>query len=395
MVMLLVLFLVTVTGMAGSAMTGDDPAITAARIDPASTIADASAIDDESVITGSNSDIAMSGSSFSTANSSFISRIAGSDRFSTAAQIADRKFLGAFEAIIVSGRSFPDGLVAASWSFGLYPIFLVEQDQVPTATRTRLASMSNLLNVRVIGGPGVISEQTFNEIASIAKVANPDAATERVAGTNRYQTAIAVANMVASTGIPGPLQQVILAVGTDFPDALAAGALAAGYGYPTLLNNGPNLRADVRDWLVNKPDLTEVLIAGGPNVIPDSVLADINLLTNRNGTAITARRLAGDSRFSTATKIADEVISKSATSPNAPGRVVIVNGRNFPDALAAGSLAGNLGVPILLTEATTLPTATRDWLVTHAGTIFEVAIIGGESAISVDVANQIRTATTR
>jgi putative cell wall-binding protein len=333
--------------------------------------------------------------SLTTSNSSITSRIWGSDRYSTAAQIADRKFLGAFEAIIVSGRSFPDGLVAASWSFGLYPILLVEENRVPTATRTRLASMSNLINVRVIGGPGVISEATFNEIASIAKVANPAAATERVAGTNRYQTAIAVANMVANTGIPGPLRQVILAVGTDFPDALAAGALAAGYGYPTLLNDGPNLRADVREWLVNRPDLTEVLVAGGPNVIPDSVLADINRLRNRNGNAITARRLAGDSRFSTATKIADEVISKSASSPNAPGRVVIVNGRSFSDALAAGPLAGNLGVPILLTEATTLPRATRDWLVTHAGTIFEVAIIGGEAAISLDVASQIRAATTR
>jgi putative cell wall-binding protein len=241
----------------------------------------------------------------------------------------------------------------------------------------------------------VISEETFNEIAGIAKVANSNAATERVAGTNRYQTAIDVANKVANTGVPAPLQRVILAVGTDFPDALAAGALGAGFGYPTLLNNGPNLRADVRDWLVNRPDLTEVLVVGGPNVIPDSVLADINRLTNRNGRTITARRLAGDSRFSTATKIADEVISKSATSPNAPGRVVIVNGRDFPDALAAGPLAGNLGVPILLTEANTLPKATRDWLVTHAGTIFEVAIIGGETAVSLDVASQIRAAATR
>jgi len=329
------------------------------------------------------------------ANSAITSRIAGSDRFSTAAQIADRRFLGAFEAIIVNGRSFPDGLVAASWSFGLYPILLVNTDNVPTATRTRLASMSNLINVRVIGGPGVISDATFAEIANIAKVANPTAVTERVAGTNRYQTAIAVANMVANTGIPAPLHRVILAVGTDFPDALAAGALAAGHGFPMLLTNGDTLRRDVREWLINRPDLTEVLIVGGPGVIPDSVVAEINALTNSNGAAISARRIAGTNRFSTATRIATDIISRSATAPNAPGRVVIVNGRDFPDALAAGPLAGHLGVPVLLTEPDRLPGATRDWLITHAGTIFEVAIIGGETAVSAAVADQIRAAATR
>lgn len=333
--------------------------------------------------------------SITPANSALTSRIAGSDRFSTAAQIADRRFLGAFEAIIVNGRSFPDGLVAASWSFGLYPILLVNTDNVPTATRTRLASMSNLINVRVIGGPGVVSDATLAEIANIAKVANPTAVTERLWGTNRYQTAIAVANMVANTGIPAPMHRVILAVGTDFPDALAAGALAAGHGYPMLLTNGDTLRPDVRDWLINRPDLTEVLVVGGPGVIPDAVLAEISALRNSSGAAITARRLAGPNRFSTATTIATDVISRSVSAPNAPGRVVIVNGRDFPDALAAGPLAGHLGVPVLLTEPDRLPGATRDWLITHAGTIFEVAIIGGETAVSAAVAEQIRAAATR
>jgi putative cell wall-binding protein len=379
MVILLAVVLVAVTSMVGGLPVAASPSV-----------APDVALDVAANVTSEDSE-----NTFTTANSAITSRIAGSDRFSTAAQIADRRFLGAFEAIIVNGRSFPDGLVAASWSFGLYPIFLVEQNGVPTATRTRLASMSNLINVRVIGGPGVISDATFAEIANIAKVANPTAVTERVAGTNRYQTAIAVANMVANTGIPAPLHRVILAVGTDFPDALAAGALAAGHGFPMLLTNGDTLRRDVREWLINRPDLTEVLIVGGPGVIPDSVVAEINALNNRNGGAITARRIAGTNRFSTATRIATDIVSRSATAPNAPGRVVIVNGRDFPDALAAGPLAGHLGVPVLLTEPDRLPGATRDWLITHAGTIFEVAIIGGETAVSVAVADQIRAAATR
>jgi putative cell wall-binding protein len=329
------------------------------------------------------------------ANSAITSRIAGSDRFSTAAQIADRRFLNATEALIVNGRSFPDGLVASSWSFGIYPILLVETDRVPTATRTRLASMGNLQMVRVIGGPGVITDETLAELGGIAKVANPAAVVERVWGSNRYQTAIAVANMVANTGVPAPLQQVILAVGTDFPDALSAGALSAGLGIPMLLTNGTTLRRDVRDWLINRPDLTEVLVVGGPTVVPDAVIGEINALRNRNGGAIRARRLAGDSRFATAVAVANEIISRSPISPNAPPRVVVVNGRDFPDALAAGPLAGNLGVPILLTDTDRLPRATREWLVTHAGTIFEVVIIGGETVVSTVVADQIRAAATR
>jgi putative cell wall-binding protein len=329
------------------------------------------------------------------ASSTVLSRIGGSDRFSTAAQIADRGFLNATEAIVVSGRSFADGLVASSWSFGIYPILLVEQDQVPTATRTRLASMHNLTMVRVIGGPAAISDDVVAQIGAIAQIANPSAEVERVWGSNRYLTAVAVANLVADSGVPAPMRQLVMAVGADFPDALAAGALAAGLGYPMLLTSKDRLRNEVRTWMTSRADLTEVIVVGGAEVITDAVLAEINSLRNRSGQMIEARRLSGANRFETAVAVANEVISKSPTAPNAPSRVVIVNGRDFPDALAAGPLAGRLGVPILLVQSDRLPNPTRAWLATHAGTIFEIAVIGGRAVISDEVASQARSAATR
>jgi hypothetical protein len=187
----------------------------------------------------------------------------------------------------------------------------------------------------------------------------------RLAGVDRYTTAIAVANK----GNANP-SSVILAAGQNFPDALAGGVLAQNKTAPIILNDGAALRPEVRAYLVSKNlTLNTVYVLGGTTVMPASIVAELQ------GLGVTVTRLGGADRAATATAIAGVV------APTGPAGVVVVNGNDFPDALTAAPLAGSTQ-PILLVEATSIPAATAAYHVGFCSTIKAITAIGGTSVIA-------------
>jgi hypothetical protein len=74
--------------------------------------------------------------------------------------------------------------------------------------------------------------------------------------------------------------------------------------------------------------------------------------------------------------------------------VVLANGRDFPDALAAAAVAAKEGAPILLTEAGSIPAATAAWHLANANTLVNVWAVGGASVISADVLTGAKGAAT-
>lgn len=92
-------------------------------------------------------------------------------------------------------------------------------------------------------------------------------------------------------------------------------------------------------------------------------------------------RLWGDTRYDTMNAISGAGWSSSAMA-------VVASGTNFPDALAASSLAGAKDCPILLTDPSALSAQTRSELQRlGAGTVY---IVGGTAAVSANTENQIR-----
>lgn len=73
--------------------------------------------------------------------------------------------------------------------------------------------------------------------------------------------------------------------------------------------------------------------------------------------------------------------------PKQSDYAVLASGDNFPDALAASSLAGALKAPIILTSSTTLSSEARNELQRLEART--VAIVGGSSAVSTAVENQV------
>lgn len=183
---------------------------------------------------------------------------------------------------------------------------------------------------------GTGREQPESEAAPLLPVAQPAlvgaVTVSRLAGRDRFQTAIAI----SQSGYPTGARTVLLANGNDFPDALAAAPAAAALGAPLLLTHPTVLRADVRDEIIRlAPE--RVLIVGGAGVVTEAVVAQLS------GLGITVERRAGEDRYATARAI---VASSFTSVPN----VVIATGRGYADALVASAAAGSRRIPVILVD---------------------------------------------
>lgn len=186
---------------------------------------------------------------------------------------------------------------------------------------------------------------------------------KRMAGPSRVHTAMAISQ---SHFGPGTAGAVVLARQGDFPDALAASSLARAVNGPVLLTVNDQLYGEVGEEIrrVLGPGGGTVYLAGGPNALRPQVEDQIRAL------GYNPVRLAGPSRVETATAIAN-------VAKQTPKTVVVADGREFADALVAGSLAAHLGGVQLLTNGNDLHPANAAWLNQHPG--IQVIAIGGKA----------------
>ncbi|MFE4951038.1 cell wall-binding repeat-containing protein [Leifsonia sp. NPDC056665] len=195
----------------------------------------------------------------------------------------------------------------------------------------------------------------------------------RLAGSDRYETAVAI----AQSGYPSGAPVVYVAAGTNYPDALGAGPAAAKLGGPLLLTAPGGLPSEVSSEIsALKP--SKVVIVGGSNAI--SPVVQTQLEAAAPTASIT--RIAGIDRYDTARQIV------AAAFPSAQ-KVYIATGQNYPDALSASAAAGAGGVPVVLVngDADTLDSASLSLLIT-LGTQ-KATIVGGLNAVSAGLASSL------
>lgn len=187
-------------------------------------------------------------------------RLAGADRWETSVLIAEYGFpSGSDRVYLASGEDFPDALAAGALDDG--PILLAPSSgDLPSATSEYLAE-ENPDEVIVIGGTAAISD---NVLDAAAEAAGADD-TDRLAGQDRIETAIAVSNFA----FEGQSERVYFARADLFPDALA-GSVLTGDG-PILLVHTDELPGAVANE-IDRLDPFEVVTLGGRAAVEDSVL---------------------------------------------------------------------------------------------------------------------------
>lgn len=311
-------------------------------------------------------------------------RWAGDNRLETAAKIAT-EFAPANAvqppdtAVLARADLFPDAL-AGSFLAGQSgsPILLTERDQLSEETANKLG-MGNLGVRRVVltGGVEAISMAVEQELS--------DAGFEvsRVSGDDRNATAAAIATASgAEIGVLDGLRTAVVARNDEFPDALAAGALAYSASFPLLLTARDALPAVTLQSLRDL-EIEQVVIPGGEAAVSAAVESQID------SEGIRVIRRAGTTRTGTAVDVAEFAVEKLGFGID---EVALARGDTFPDALALGPFAGRGALPILLTtNATDLSVETRDALGAVGTCAFrELYVAGGIAAVAAGVEREAR-----
>jgi putative cell wall-binding protein len=293
-------------------------------------------------------------------------RVAGSDRYATAAAVSQRHFAPNVPVVYVAtGRTFPDALAAGAVA-GIQggPILLTEPATLPTTTRNELARLRPQ-RIVVLGGTSVVSASVASALGTYTA-----GSVTRVAGIDRYATAAAVSRATFAPGV----QAVFVAAGEGFPDALSAGPAAVKSRGPVLLTMRGTLPQVVRDELARlKPQ--KIYLIGGTGAVTDAVKA-----TLQGYSPAPVVRLSGADRYATAV-----VVSK--TFFTLPPAAYLATGINFPDALSAVPAAGRAGAPLLLVGQATIPSPVRSELTR----LFppRCFLIGGTGVIGNAIVSQI------
>ena len=235
--------------------------------------------------------------------------IIGSDRYDTAAKIADK--LGSYDTVVLvnATSTMSDGLSASGLAGKENgAILLTKKDSIPKVTMDRIKKVKK---VYIIGGESAISAKVAKEItAANIKV-------ERLGGKTRVETSELVAKKL------GNYKKAFVVNGfKGEADAMSASAVAAKNGAPILLTNR-------KSSTHAKKAGVEYYVIGGNTVVDKSIVSKYD-----------AERLAGLDRYATNREVMDEFYSGKE-------KVYIANGDKLVDALTASPLAKNNGIVLV------------------------------------------------
>lgn len=251
-------------------------------------------------------------------------------------------------------------------------------------TRRAVTSVVALLGVVALGLGVVPSEPSRAQSDTAGEVD-----VERLEGATRFETAAAIA-----TAAFDDADDVVIATGEGFADALAGAALEGAATAPVLLVPSDlvdgSLPAVVTDAVSELGARTATLL-GGPAAISPEVEARLV----EHSSVVDTERIAGATRFETAARIAARTAAgqlpagaRDAFELEGDTAAFVATGLDWPDSMAASPGAYHGGYPILLTGPDELHAAAKRGL-RAAGA--EVAIIlGGAGVVGPGVATELR-----
>lgn len=300
-------------------------------------------------------------------------RLGGSTRYDTMVAIADAGFASSDTVVLASGENFPDALSASSLA-GTYkaPVIMTSRDSLSEQAKSEIERLG-ASKVFIIGSPAAISTSVESMLRDMGL------ATERIAGSNRQETAAKVAAKTADAKSPST---VIVASGENFPDALSISPYAYAKGYPIYLTEDRGaLSLSTLKAIQSLGTVERVIIVGSSTVVSESSESQLESI------APTVERWSGSNRYETSLRIAEGAVADGMTWSN----VVVASGENFPDGLAGASLAGKRGGVLLLT-AQGDASAVAHAIASAKGKVESCYVLGSEAAVSAYAKKQIDSA---
>ena len=191
-----------------------------------------------------------------------VRRIAGNNRYGTAAEIAKRlDGIAPYDKVVIAnGLNYPDALSVGSAAarYG-YPILFVSKDKIPEETLAVLSG-GGIQEIIIVGGSSVVGGDVEAKLRTYAPV-------RRLAGDDRIQTAVKIqAYFYAKTDV------VYVSTAYNFADALAGGVAAAREQAAMILVDGKagSVPAAIRAYVQNS-GAKRIVVLGGQSVIGEQV----------------------------------------------------------------------------------------------------------------------------
>ncbi|MDU5923980.1 MAG: cell wall-binding repeat-containing protein [Finegoldia magna] len=268
-----------------------------------------------------------------------VKRIQGVHRYETAASIAASAFTKSDRAVLVSGSNFADALSAGNLA-DYAPIFLFEKTDMMQRAINTMRSL-DVKEVVIIGGEKSVPKSVEE------KLKEKNFKVIRIAGRNRYETSTKLAKQLKAKN----KDNVVLANGEKFADALSAAPYAVQKKQTLVLTDGKTLPKDV------KAQDVKAIIGGEKSV-------NIKGLDK-------AQRISGKNRYETSLEVLKHM--------NKTQSAVIADGRDYPDALAATPYAVKKNTGILLSDDTAIDKI-KEYV--DSQNISDITLIGGEKSIT-------------
>ena len=227
------------------------------------------------------------------------------------------------------------------------------------------------------------------------EVVRASASWARLSGPTRYDTMSAIVSasyeshsyLVADQGDPDnpTCEWVVVASGANFPDALAASALAGALGAPVLLTDPSSLSAQA-SYEIYRIGASRAVIVGGTGAVSAAVADQLRAV--RGVTDV--YRISGSDRYETAAKIFT-LGSSSQIGASWAKTCVVATGTSYADALSASPYAYALGAPVFLCDPSSgLSEATLGAV--RSGGFERAVVVGGTSAVPGSAVSQLRSA---
>ena len=287
-----------------------------------------------------------------------MTRVSGTDRIATAVAVSQSSFPAGNAGAVVLARAddYPDALVGGPLAAAKNaPLLLTEGSALPAETVTEVKRvLPTGGTVYVLGGMSAIPTSVTSQLTSLGYVVT------RYSGADRYATAVAVATALGSP------TTVLLATGTNFPDALAAGPAAAHLHGAILLTDGSTVPPETASYLAGA-HITYAI--GGPAA----------------AAVPSATAILGSDRYATAAAVATKFFPSSAV-------VGVATATGFPDALAGGAQLALMGGPLLLSSAASVPASTSSYLAADHSAITKIYVYGGTSVLGANVVAELTAA---
>lgn len=214
-----------------------------------------------------------------------IRRIGGDNRYDTSAAVVEHVLAASTASggtplpdtfrtvVIATGEDFADAVNAGSYAYRLgHLLMLTPRDSVPTSVLAAVSALEARCIV-VVGGTEAVSAKIVDTIEASLTTEDSSCETQRILGSDRYDTAARVATRVHQSANSSSRTRVMLASGNRFADSLTTSVL--GRRQVLLLTTSTQLAPPAKKWIdTNRNTIEAVQVIGSDSAIAPGVVAE-------------------------------------------------------------------------------------------------------------------------